>query len=93
MNKDRILKPYEQNIDCNYVRYSITDMYYGIVYKHPSCNVWYHSDLWTESGMGTGRAKSFSSLEEAMYSLDQKLIDDGFIILTQEQLDKLIILL
>jgi len=89
MNKDKILKPYEQNEDSNYVRFSINNMYYAVVYKHMSCNVWYSSEHWTNDSSG---AIPFSSLDEAMSASDQALIDEGFIILTQEQLDKFTIL-
>ena len=91
MNKDKILKPYELLDDCSYVRCSLTHIYYGVVYKHMSCNVWYSSENWNNAQMGV--AEPYTSKEGAIAALDKVLIDTGFTILTQEQYDKLIILI
>jgi hypothetical protein len=92
MNKDKILKPYEQTGDGNYVRYSLTHIYYGVVYKHSSINVWYSSENWSGDDQ-LGISIPYGSKEEAMAATDEALIKEGFTILTQEQYEKLLLLL
>ena len=86
MNKNKTLKPYSKNEYGNYVRYSLNDFYFCIVYKHPESNIWYSTESWADDLIG--KAIQFSSSQEAMASADNYLISEGFTLLTEEQWNK-----
>ena len=78
---NRYLTPYIKLSDYYYGRYLITDM------THPAFGIWINID-----GIWCFRMGSCNSLKDAMQSLDDYLIKNGYTLLNEEQWDKLSLL-
>jgi hypothetical protein len=84
MDKEKYISPFIKKERC-YFRYSIIRQSVAIIFPPLSMQ----SKYWT--GTETGN-KRFKTKEKAMQETDKELVDRGYILLTQEQWDKLIIL-
>ena len=84
------LEPYSLNKDGHYLRPVLNCNYgYGIVRKCSKENtIWYSAECWDGCN-----AVPFSSKEEAMIATDKVLVKAGFTLLSQEQWDKLQLLI
>jgi hypothetical protein len=89
MDKSQYLTPWKELSDSFYfIRYSIDNHYWlATVY---TANSSIKNEWWAGSETGT---RLFKTKEQAMECSDKELLDRGYVLLTQEQYDKLIILL
>jgi hypothetical protein len=83
MNKGKCLTPYYK-LDDSYARYSLDNVCIGLVYELVS-NEWSHTYIGDKFNQKYHDRRIFNTMESAMTSMDKMLVNNDYILLTEEQ--------